>query len=195
MNKCVSPCLIGINGGIGTGKSLICRMLRILGYDVYDCDFHAKVLMDQSDDIKRQLSDNFGDIVSADGAIDRKRLAAIVFADAVRLQRLNDIVHEAVRADLRQWVARQNRTCFVESAILYQSGLDRLVTEVWEVTAPREIRLARVKKRDKSCENDIIRRMERQDEFHPERRHNRERLIVNDDNQPLLPQILRLLEL
>lgn len=193
MSHSDSHCLIGINGGIGSGKSMVCKILRALGYDVYDCDRHAKVLMDQSADIKRQLCETFGSIVSVDGLIDRKQLAAIVFADAAKLRKLNDIVHEAVRSDLRQWVVRHCGKCFVESAILYQSGLDRLVSEVWEVTAPREIRLMRVKKRDMTCEDDIVRRMERQDEFQPECRHDCERLIINDDEQPLLPQILRLL--
>ena len=93
--------IIGVTGGIGSGKSVVCRFLRILGYSVYDSDERAKVLMDSSTSIKSALVAEFGADVCIDGVLDRRRLAEIVFADAMALNRLNAIVHPAVKSDFK----------------------------------------------------------------------------------------------
>ena len=90
--------IIGVTGGIGSGKSVVCRFLHILGYSVYDSDERAKVLMDSSASIKSALVAEFGADVCIDGVLDRRRLAEIVFADAMALNRLNAIVHPAVKS-------------------------------------------------------------------------------------------------
>lgn len=186
--------ITAITGGIGAGKSLVSRILRVMGFEVYDCDSGARRLMDDSDEIKQRLVALFGPEVVSNGVIDRPRLASIVFSDSEKLSQLNALVHGEVRDDIRRWCFGRKGRVFVETAILYQSGLDRLVDEVWEVTAPREVRAMRAARRDNSSADEIIRRIESQDSFCPEQLHANIREIVNDGFRPLLPQILQLLK-
>ncbi len=192
----MSEKLIAICGGIGSGKSIVSRCLLAMGYPVYDCDRNAKKLMDCNRTIRDRIADEIaGDVIGHDGSIDRHRLSEIVFADADALSRLNNIVHGAVRDDLRQWVASQTGlVAFVETAILYESRLDREVDEVWEICAPSEIRIERVMRRSGLTEEQVLARMSAQDSFVPEKHHQCVNVIVNDGCVPVLPQIEHLLK-
>ena len=94
---------IAICGGIGSGKSIVSRILTVLGFDVYDCDREAKRLMDADDAIKDAIAREIAGECIVDGTIDRPRLAGIVFSDSVKLEALNAIVHAAVRRHLAAW--------------------------------------------------------------------------------------------
>lgn len=186
--------LIAITGGIGSGKSVISDILRAMGHKVYDCDTRAKALMDTDESIKNDLIDLISiDAVRNDRTIDRKLLSEIVFNDPDALSRLNSIVHKAVRADLRRWRdTSSDKTVWVETAILYASRLDREVDEVWEVTAPTELRVQRVMKRNSMSREQVLARISSQSttaaQLHP-----LTKAIVNDGVEPVLPQILSLL--
>lgn len=186
--------LIAITGGIGSGKSVISDILRAMGHKVYDCDTRAKALMDTDESIKDDLIDLISiDAVRSDRTIDRKLLSEIVFNDPDALSRLNSIVHKAVRADLRRWRdTSSDKTVWVETAILYASRLDREVDEVWEVTAPTELRVQRVMKRNSMSREQVLARISSQSttaaQLHP-----LTKTIVNDGVEPVLPQILSLL--
>ncbi len=186
--------LIAITGGIGSGKSIISDILRAMGHKVYDCDTRAKALMDTDESIKNDLIDLISiDAVRNDRTIDRKLLSEIVFNDPDALSRLNSIVHKAVRADLRRWRdTSSDKTVWVETAILYASRLDREVDEVWEVTAPTELRVQRVMKRNSMSREQVLARVSSQSttaaQLHP-----LTKAIVNDGVEPVLPQILSLL--
>lgn len=186
--------LIAITGGIGSGKSVISDILRAMGHKVYDCDTRAKALMDTDESIKNDLIDLISiDAVRNDRTIDRKLLSEIVFNDPDALSRLNSIVHKAVRADLRRWRdTSSDKTVWVETAILYASRLDREVDEVWEVTAPTELRVQRVMKRNSMSREQVLARISSQSttaaQLHP-----LTKTIVNDGVEPVLPQILSLL--
>lgn len=186
--------LIAITGGIGSGKSIISDILRAMGHKVYDCDTRAKALMDTDESIKNDLIDLISiDAVRNDRTIDRKLLSEIVFNDPDALSRLNSIVHKAVRADLRRWRDTSSyKTVWVETAILYASRLDREVDEVWEVTAPTELRVQRVMKRNSMSREQVLARISSQSttaaQLHP-----LTKAIVNDGVEPVLPQILSLL--
>lgn len=186
--------LIAITGGIGSGKSIISDILRAMGHKVYDCDTRAKALMDTDESIKNDLIDLISiDAVRSDRTIDRKLLSEIVFNDPDALSRLNSIVHKAVRADLRRWRdTSSDKTVWVETAILYASRLDREVDEVWEVTAPTELRVQRVMKRNSMSREQVLARISSQSttaaQLHP-----LTKAIVNDGVEPVLPQILSLL--
>lgn len=183
--------IVVINGGIGAGKSVVSRILRTLGYEVYDCDSEARRIMDCSPSVRKALIANFGmECVNADGTVNRKALARIVFADAKRLERLNGLVHRLVVDDAARWAAERGGTVFVETALLYQSGLDRIADEVWEVEAPRETRATRAASRDNSTLEEIALRIERQDSYEPARIHPHVCHIVNDGIRALLPQVL-----
>ena len=115
--------IIGVTGGIGSGKSVVCRFLRILGYSVYDSDERAKMLMDSSASIKSALVAEFGADVCIDGVWDRRRLAEIVFADAMALNRLNAIVHPAVKSDFKEWCERRQGERYKTSS--FRCGIHR----------------------------------------------------------------------
>lgn len=183
-----------ITGGIGSGKSVVSRVLRTMGFDVYDCDREAKAIMDSDSELHRQLQQNFGESIVRSGIIDRKKLASIVFNNDSALTRLNSIVHGKVRQHFAKWCeAHRGRHVFVETAILYQSGIDEMVDNVWIVDAPREIRLLRAMGRDNSSEEAILKRIEAQDSFIPAKRHSNETVIINDGNLPVIPRLLSLL--
>lgn len=186
--------LIAITGGIGSGKSIISDILRAMGHKVYDCDTRAKALMDTDESIKNDLIDLISiDAVRNDRTIDRKLLSEIVFNDPDALSRLNSIVHKAVRADLRRWRdTSSDKTVWVETAILYASRLDREVDEVWEVTAPTELRVQRVMKRNSMSREQVLARISSQSTTAAQL-HQLTKAIVNDGVEPVLPQILSLL--
>lgn len=188
--------IIAITGGIGSGKSVVSTILRKLGYAVYDCDSRAKLLIATSADIKRELAEAFGaDVVAADGTICAPRLAAKVFGDNEALMRLNGIVHPRVKQDILRWaegIASSNVDCcecrvFVETAILHESGLDTIVDEEWQVTAPEDVRVARVMKRNGISEADVRRRIASQSNY------TAGIVIVNDGVTAILPQIMMLM--
>ena len=188
------PRLIAITGGIGAGKSVVSNVLRALGYIVYDSDSEAKRLMDTSENIKNDLS-TFIDknVVDNNGTIDRKKLADIVFNDTDKLLLLNNIVHAAVRDDIREFTHQsQQYPVFVETAILYQSEIDRMVDAVWDVTAPVDVRICRVMKRNSLTAEQVKARIESQ-QFTPENPHPNLTIIINDDKTAVLPQIERLI--
>lgn len=181
--------IIAITGGIGAGKSVVSDILRAIGYPVYDCDSRARAIMDSDPAILRALADEISpEVIGRDGAIDRPKLASIVFNDPDKLQRLNSIVHAAVRADLQQWMGSVGTLAFVETAILYQSGLDRMVDEVWEVAAPEALRIERVCRRNSLTPEQVQARISSQ-RFQPECPHPRVCHILNDGVHSLLLQI------
>lgn len=191
------PNLTAITGGIGAGKSVVARIVAAMGYDVYDCDSRARDLMAR-EEIICALAETFGTgIFNSSGELIRLRLAEIVFNDSAALERLNAITHSAVRADLGEWAAARSEAphIFVETAILYQSDIDRMVARVWEVTAPPGLRLKRVMARSALTREQALARIGAQDAFVPQRVHPAVTVLVNDGVTPLLPAIRHTLNL
>lgn len=186
--------LIAIVGGIGSGKSVVSRILTSMGYEVYDTDTKAKFLMDDSDSIKQKISDFVDERSVIDGKIDRRRLGSVVFGDNDKLKRLNSIVHSAVIADIIGWKnAVGDDVCFVETAILKESGLDAYVDAVWHVTAPEQTRIDRVMARNGLSNEEVRQRIASQKSERPDAR-DAVFTIVNDGIQALTPRVLDLLE-
>lgn len=186
--------LIGLTGGIGTGKSTVARILRLRGYEVYDCDLEAKRLMDESPEVRRSLRDRWGeDIYSAEDELDRRKVAEYVFADRREKAWLDTLVHGLVRDDVKRWAATRtdysHDTVFVESAILFTSGLAGMCQEVWEVTAPLDIRVERVMKRSGLTRKQALARIEAQKDEQKICRSRHTLQIVNDGATPLLDSI------
>lgn len=183
--------LIAITGGIGSGKSVVSNILRAMGHYVYDCDARAKKIVDNDHAIKARIGSEIApECVDADGNVRRDLLAGIVFADERALSRLNSIVHSAVRADiLRMAEESTSAVMFVETAILYQSELDLMVDEVWEVMAPEQLRINRVMRRNGLSREQVKARIDAQDGFVAARKHKKVKEIINDEILPLLPQI------
>ena len=188
--------LIAITGGIGSGKSVVSHRVEVMGYQVYDCDSRAKLLMTQDNEVKGALTKAFGtQTYHDDGSINREHLSSMVFGDRTALTRLNAIVHPATARDMRRWAtALANdgaRAAFVETALLRTAGMDRMVDDVWHVTAPDETRVTRVMHRSGLTQAQVLDRMAAQraeDLVAPD-----EHVIVNDNDTALLPQVMRLL--
>lgn len=186
------PRIIALTGGIGAGKSTVAHILRAWGYLVFDCDSRAKKIMDEDDNIKQRIASEIADEVIVDGRINRSLLSEIVFADSEKLRRLNTIVHRAVRENMRRWAAsvRDHEIVFVESAILYSSGLYAEVDGELRVIAPDETRIARVIHRNGLTRNHIEARIaSQQPDENPATPLADVHLIINDDRHPVLPQL------
>lgn len=163
---------IGITGGIGSGKSYVCRKMAERGVPVYDCDREAKRLQEEDSDLKAAIIAIAGDeAYLPDGHLNRVWLASWLFSDAEHLKALNAIVHPAVKRDFEEWCRAQNaEEVVMESAILEDAGMRDCVDEVWEVRAPLETRIRRVMERDGSTREQVLERISRQKECsHPDR--------------------------
>ena len=135
--------IVGITGGIGSGKSTIAEALRQQGFTVYDCDREAKRIIVEDEAVRKAIVGLLGEKAYVDGKYNTAYVAQRVFEDSSLREQLNAIVHPAVEQDIRV-----KQPDFVESAILYESGLDKLCTKVIVVDAPEEIRLARTLNRN-----------------------------------------------
>ncbi len=149
---------VGITGGIGSGKSTVCRLFAAKGIPVYDSDSEAKRLM--AAELRGAIEARFGRDIYREGELDRGRLATIVFADSQALADLNAIVHPAVMRDFAAWAERQTADYVVlESAILYEAGLENAVDRVVAVLAPVELRVERACRRDGADPEAVRRRI------------------------------------
>ena len=135
--------IIGITGGIGSGKSTIARALAARGFAVYDCDREAKRIIAENKDVQQQIIALLGPEAFVNGVYNTSYVAQRVFAEPELLERLNQIVHPAVKEDILE-----KQPDFVESAILYEAGLDAICDKIFVVDAPEEIRIARTIARD-----------------------------------------------
>lgn len=192
-----SPRLIGVTGGIGAGKSVVCRIAALRGLPLYDCDREAKLIMDSSQEIKDALRDIVaGEVILPGGVINRPLLARILFADGGVRMAVNKLVHTAVREDIRRWSATLSApAALIESAILHSSGLDACVDAIWLVDAPEEKRICRVMARNSMARNCVEARIASQREEFALLPKEKTSVIVNDGIHPLLPQINHLITL
>ncbi len=184
---------VGVTGGIGSGKSTVCRVFEVLGIPVFYADDEARKLMNTDDDLKRQLSDAFGDATYANGSLDRAYLAGKVFNQPDQLAILNSITHPAVFRAFDRWAEEHRSAPYVmkEAALLFESGSYRDCTKIVVVTAPVEMRIARVLQRDRLAEAEVRNRMARQwtDE---QKLALCDIEIKNDERQLIVPQIVDL---
>lgn len=185
------PIEIGITGGIGSGKSIVSQILRILQYPVYDTDSQAKMLMD-TPALRQALVAQWGnDIILPGGEINRPELSQIVFNNPQELARLNNIVHPAVRNHYAKWVGeQQSPVVFVESAILHQARMDASLHQIWVVEADRETRIHRVMLRNNLQRHEVEARIASQHDVPIDCRTH---IITNNDQEAILPQIHALL--
>lgn len=179
----------GIAGGIGSGKSYVCQLLRKRGYAVYDCDSAAKRLLCTSPEIRDRLILLIGSkAYTSDGRLNKAAIAQFLLASADNQKAINDIVHPAVFRDFEasgmEWM---------ESAIMYESGIYRLVDRVVVVTAPMELRIQRVMRRDHVSRKKVIEWIERQmPQEEVVRRADFE--IINDGKTDLEQQLNKIIE-
>jgi len=186
---------IGITGGIGTGKTTVCRIFEILGIPVFHSDDESKLLLQYDDDVIKQVKESFGEDVYEYELPDRKKIAAMVFHSPQKLKTLNNILHPAVRRKFETWLKEQHHVPYIikEAALIYEAGIDAELDKVIVVTAPESLRLKRIQARDKVDENEVRARMKNQ--WTEEEKMKRADFIVhNDEQQLLIPQVMKIHE-
>ena len=185
---------IGITGGIGSGKSVVSRLLEVIGIPVYISDVETKRLTATDICIRQELIALLGTEVYVNGELNKPLLASYLFSNPGHAGQVNAIIHPQVKADFRQWV--QQRDAFpivgIESAILIEAGFADEVDAVVMVYAPREIRLQRAMERDAST-RELIEKRIRSQMSDEKKRSQADFVIVNDGETPLIPQVLELI--
>ncbi|MDR1056747.1 MAG: dephospho-CoA kinase [Prevotellaceae bacterium] len=184
---------IGLTGGIGSGKTVVCEAFKCLGIPVYQADTEAKRLYDTDEILRRQMIELFGSDLYKGQFLDRKILASIIFNDREALNTINKLVHPAVERDFNDWASQQHTVPYViqEAAILFESGIARLMDKTITISAPETLRIWRASLRDNVSTEDIRRRIENQMNDN-ERNCLADFIIVSNDITPMLPQILNI---
>lgn len=155
--------VIGLTGGIGSGKTTVAKMFQNLGIPVYDSDLEAKKLMQTLIILKYELIANFGELAFKNGILNTTYLAETVFSNPDKLKLLNKIVHPKVKAHFLQFKSAQNSNYIIfENAILYEKGFDNLCDYIITITAPIEERIKRVEQRDNLNRDQILKRINNQ---------------------------------
>ena len=184
---------VGLTGGIGSGKTMVCSVLEKLGVAVYYADSEARRLMNSDPGLVLQISALFGNKAYEGGSLNRDFIAHRVFKDKELLTRLNELVHPAVRKDFSRWASEQKPSFYVveEAAILFESGSDRNMDLTVGVFAEKELRVQRAIQRDGSTREQVLNRMNSQmsDE---EKMEKVDILINNDGKKMILPQIINM---
>ncbi|XOV67148.1 MAG: dephospho-CoA kinase [Fluviicola sp.] len=180
---------IGITGGIGSGKSLVAKILQTMGYPVFYSDDEAKKLSDHHPNIRQELIALFGEEVYTYEGLNRPFLAEKIFQDESLRQQVNSIIHPRVREAFEQFSKNAtSKLVFNEAAILIETGAYQNFDALILVTAPEDIRIKRVQARDKTDVNAIKQRMNKQ--WTDERKRSYADFeIVNDGESPLLVQV------
>ena len=188
--------LIAITGGIGSGKSVVARLVQVMGHEVYDCDSRAKALYREDAGLAAEVADLLGDYVLAeDGSLDFRKMAEKLFGSRALMEQLEAIVHPAVAQDFLRWAEQQAADIVIlESAILLEKPFfDNFANFVITVSAPEEVRIERVMRRDGISREQVQSRLASQ--WTDARREARaDMTLFTDDRTPVLPQILELIE-
>ena len=186
---------IGITGGIGSGKSYVSKVFKSLGIPVFNSDIMAKKIMYSSEDLINSIKDEFGNDIYDKYCLNKKKLASIVFSDSKKLRKLNSLVHPFVKQEFFDWQLQQKSSYVIkEAAILFESNSDKELDAVICVTAPKNIRINRVKRRSGFSDQEINNRINNQNS-QEENEKLSDYIIVNDGVQSLLPQILKIHQL
>ena len=184
---------IGITGGIGSGKSTVCMVFELLGVPVYYADDEGKNLLDTAV-VKQKVLDIFGNsILTEDNIIDRKKLSELVFNNKEKLEKLNSIIHPAVKLHFEEWIKKQegNRYVIKEAAILFESGAYKQVDKVITVVAPSELKIKRAMQRSGITREQVEERINNQ--MNDEEKVKRSQYsIVNDEEHLIIPQVLKI---
>lgn len=186
---------LAITGSIGSGKSVVSRMMNVLGVPVYDCDVNAKRLMTDDEFIVSELKRMFGDeCYEDDGTLNRQYIASRIFTDKENIKRVNSLVHPVVKRDFEEWAARQESSVVaVETAILYESGMIEAVDKVLVVWADRETAINRTIQRSGMNRIQVENRMNNQmsvDDLLLMSDYS----LYNDGDEPLLPRVMSVVE-
>lgn len=187
--------IIGLTGGIGSGKSTIAGFFKDFGVPVYIADDEAKKIM-QSNKVIRNIREVFGSSIFENDVLVRSRLAEIVFNDENKLAKLNEIIHPAVKNDFELWLLKRKDFDYVlyEAAILFESGRYKDCDVIITVTAPEKIRIERVIQRDQTTRQQVLNRIKMQ--WNDEKRIAKSDFIINNEDIKLAKlEVLKILKI
>ena len=184
---------IGITGGIGSGKTTVCKIFELQGIPVFYADQQAKTIMHTDALLIEKLKEAFGeDIYSAQGELNRSALASLVFNDQTQLTILNDLVHPAVFRAFDAWIDKQRAPYVLkEAALLFESESYKKCDFTILLKSPHELKVSRIIQRDSISEGDVLKRMSKQMND-IEKEALADFIILNDEQQLLIPQLIEL---
>ncbi|MGD1841280.1 MAG: dephospho-CoA kinase [Thermonemataceae bacterium] len=190
----MTPLQIGITGGIGSGKSIICKVFRHLGVPTYDADTRAKYLMNTQEALKSANQENFGEESYQNGQLNRKYLASKVFNDSQQVTLLNQLVHPKVAEDYATWVVGHAGVPYVikEAALLIETGSYKHLRALITVSASEKIRMQRIKARDPHRSEKEIKAIMQKQLSNEERQKVADYTIDNAGTLLIIPQVLQL---
>ncbi|MGL1886517.1 MAG: dephospho-CoA kinase [Reichenbachiella sp.] len=186
---------VGITGGIGSGKSTICKIFSVLGIPIYDSDNRAKYLMNTSPVIREQITAEFGkEAYQEDQQLNRTFIAQQVFNDGNRIELLNSIIHPQVAIDFNNWTHSNPSAPYVikEAALLVESGAYKALDHLINISCPEELRVQRIKQRDAFRSEDEIRAIIAKQLTDNQREKHSQFIIHNDEATLLIPQVLEI---
>ena len=187
------PLLIGITGGIGSGKSTVARIFGILGIPLYSADDRAKWLMVNDQKLRSELISSFGEqAYQNDGNLDRSYLAKTVFSDPEKVKTINSLVHPAVGRDFEKWASEQNTPYVLkEAALIFETGSAKSLDYVINVSSPLKVRVARILNRDTHRTEEQVNQIIDQQLPDEQKNELADFVIKNTDNRLLIPQVLK----
>lgn len=185
---------IGLTGGIGSGKTTVAKVFETLGIPVYYADDAARRLMNEEEDLKKQIIQHFGEESYTEGKLNRSYIASIVFADKEKLALLNSFVHPATIKDAERWMSGQHSPYTIkEAALLFESGSADGLDYIIGVSTPQALRIKRVMDRDNITREEVIKRMTNQVDEEMKMKLC-DFIIYNDEQQLVIPQVIQLHE-
>ena len=183
--------IIGLTGGIGSGKSIVAMVFKNLGIPVYNSDIEAKKLNNESKIIIDGLKERFGEEIYINNLLAKRKLADLIFNNKENLEFVNSLIHPVVKEHFCNWLNNQEAAFVIkESAILFEAGINNDVDKIISVTAPKDVRIERIQKRDQLSLIEIEARMSNQ--IKDKERYERSDFIINNNEQLILPQILEI---
>lgn len=180
---------VGITGGIGSGKSIVCQVFNTFGIPSFNADEAAKYLMEHNAELVTQIGSLFGDDIYIEGKLDRQKLSSIVFSNVQLLEQLNKLVHPVTINYGREWIAKQNAPYIIkEAAIFFESGTYKEMDIMIGVAAPESLRIKRAMQRDNATREKVLQRIAQQ--MNEDDKMKRcKYVITNNDKSAIIPQV------
>jgi dephospho-CoA kinase len=191
MNKLPAESLkLGVTGGIGSGKTTVCKVFAVLGIPIFSADIEAKRIQDSDPEVQNKINSIAGKDLFASGRLDRAELARLIFSNKDLLGKVNSVIHPAVFRYFREWVQRQDSPySIMEAAILFESGAYRMMDRIVTVVTPLEERIERLEKGNKMSREQIIGRVKNQIDDESRIRQS-DYIIFNSENDMIIPAII-----
>lgn len=188
------PLIVGVTGGIGSGKTTVCKVFETLGAKTYYADDRAKWLMENDPELIESIKNLFGGSAFKEGMLDRQHIARAAFKDDSLLNQLNKLVHPAVGRDVEKWVRenQNSKLLLKEAALLFETGSYKALDKSILVTAPENIRIQRVVSRDSHRNVEDVKDIISKQMNNEEKRKLADFVIENDGNRSMIEQVMNI---